>query len=167
MESGASGWGLTTTQQLPPRLCCFSMPTVSWQNASFLHERVTLSSASSVIYTFLAALVKRLHVAESILNAEEREDTIINIWGCVQYVCFNHWLNHKGLWVQQQCCFQLFFPAPVEMFAHNKQPRRSWELHTCWRKKEAAAGKKKTSCGKTKPRKTKRQSRLKFDVLYL
>lgn len=157
MESGASGWGLTTTQHLPPRLCCFSMPTVScsrqspaapllppvsWQKASFLHERVTLSSASSVICTFLAALVKRLHVAESILNAEERKDTIINIWGCVQYVCFNHWPNLKGLWVQQQCCFQLFFPAPVEMFAHNKQPRRSWELHTCWRKKGAATGKK-------------------------
>lgn len=62
--------------------------------------------------------------------------------------------------------FSFFSPAPVEMFAHNKQPRRSWELHTCWRKKESAAG-KKTSCGKTEPRKNKRQSRLKSDVLYL
>lgn len=34
MESGASGWGLTTTQHLPPRLCCFSMPTVSCSRQS-------------------------------------------------------------------------------------------------------------------------------------
>lgn len=33
-----------------------------------------------------------------------------------------------------------FFPASVEMFAHNKEPRRSWELRARGKKKEAAAG---------------------------
>lgn len=33
-----------------------------------------------------------------------------------------------------------FFPAPLKMLAHNKEPRRSWELRARWRKKQAAAG---------------------------
>lgn len=179
MESGASGWGFTTTQHLPPRLCCFSMPTVSrsrqspaaplpppvsWQNASFLHERVTLSSASSVICTFLEALVKRLHVAESMLNAEEREDTIINIWGCVQYVCFNHWPHHEGLWVQQQRCFQLFSQLQSKCLHTTNSPGGPGSsTHAGGRRKQPPA-KKKQAVGR--PSQARINATLDSDLMY-
>lgn len=108
MESGASGSFLTTTQHLPASPSPANPPSHSPSRAQPLHscsavpdkmlhfcmKGLHLLLHPLFICSFPAALIcallKRLHAAESILNAEEREDSIINIRGCVQYVCFNH-----------------------------------------------------------------------------